>query len=212
MFFEKGLSNPDCDFHDLQNYAINTAQENDILVEVGCFIGESTHCLIDKIIEKQKKVNLFVVDFFDIDAMCRENTQETAPTEYGHPLNRPMGNGETPAAWIERLGKKCMLLEFYEKLYEANKENYLTGALIGKSWEIANLFKNNTIHFCFIDAGHSYEAVKKDILAWYPKIKENGLFCGHDWYSGEGVRQAVTECSKILNKEIKTTSSSWVLI
>lgn len=42
----------------------------------------------------------------------------------------------------------------------------------------------------FIDANHTYEGVKKDILQWGPKAKR--LLCGHDPYF-PGVKKAVIE-------------------
>ena len=48
--------------------------------------------------------------------------------------------------------------------------------------------------FVFIDADHSYEAVKADLAAWWPRVKPGGLFCGHDYGKREyGVTQAVDE-------------------
>lgn len=211
MWFEKGINNPDCDFHDLQQLAVDAAKEEDIFIEVGSFIGESLHCLIDKIILSKKKINLFSVDHFDIKKMCRENIKCVSPKEYGHPLDRIMHNGKTPNEWISNFGEKCMLIEFFSKLEEANKKEYVTGTLIGNSWEIAKVFKDDSVFFCFIDAGHSYEAICRDLEAWFPKIKENGIFCGHDWFSGEQIRTAVKEFS-IKNKlSIYATTSSWVL-
>ena len=43
--------------------------------------------------------------------------------------------------------------------------------------------------FVFIDADHSYEAVKKDILAWKGRTS---FLCGHD-YGHPGVKQACHE-------------------
>jgi cephalosporin hydroxylase len=49
------------------------------------------------------------------------------------------------------------------------------------SVEAANEFINNSLDFAYIDACHTYEHVKADIQAWYPKIKSGGILCGHDY-------------------------------
>ena len=59
------------------------------------------------------------------------------------------------------------------------------------SWEAATLFEDNSVDFVFIDADHQYESVKKDITAWYPKIKIGGIMSGHDYISKFGVADAV---------------------
>ena len=49
----------------------------------------------------------------------------------------------------------------------------------------------------FIDAGHEYEEVRADILAWQPLLTPDGILCGHDLYADgpyhPGVLQAVNE-------------------
>jgi predicted O-methyltransferase YrrM len=47
----------------------------------------------------------------------------------------------------------------------------------------------------FIDAGHTYEEVKEDILTYAPLVKEGGILCGHDFGQSfwPGVAQAVDE-------------------
>ena len=58
----------------------------------------------------------------------------------------------------------------------------------------AKRFNDNSLDFIFIDACHDYEYVKEDLHTWYPKLKKNGIFAGHDYYDGHhGVEQAVNE-------------------
>lgn len=51
----------------------------------------------------------------------------------------------------------------------------------------------NDIDLVFIDGNHKYEFVKKDIELWYPKVKEGGIFGGHDYYVIEDIKKAVDE-------------------
>lgn len=49
------------------------------------------------------------------------------------------------------------------------------------------------LHFCYIDADHTYGRVKEDIELWYPKMVKGGILGGHDWLSYKSVRKAVTD-------------------
>jgi len=41
------------------------------------------------------------------------------------------------------------------------------------------------LDFCFIDADHSYEGCLRDLRAYWPRIRSEGLFSGHDYYDPE---------------------------
>lgn len=49
----------------------------------------------------------------------------------------------------------------------------------GKSWR--EILEYPPVDFLFIDADHSYEAVKADLLAWLPNMKKNGIVTLHDF-------------------------------
>jgi predicted O-methyltransferase YrrM len=53
----------------------------------------------------------------------------------------------------------------------------------------SQLFGDGEVDFCFVDASHVAEDVKRDIEAWWPKIKPGGTLGGHDysWGSVRGV-------------------------
>lgn len=61
------------------------------------------------------------------------------------------------------------------------------------SLQAASMFPNEHFDFVFIDSSHKYESTKKEIAAWYPKIKEYGILAGHDYKGHEGVKRAVDE-------------------
>lgn len=61
------------------------------------------------------------------------------------------------------------------------------------SVQAAERVEDGDAEFIFLDADHSYESVKGDILAWLPKVKPGGILAGHDWHDFPGVQQAVNE-------------------
>lgn len=70
------------------------------------------------------------------------------------------------------------------------------------SAEAVDKFADASVDMIFIDGGHSYNEVKRDILSWQPKAKK--LICGHD-FNWQSVRQAVEE---VLG-EVKTADNIW---
>lgn len=54
----------------------------------------------------------------------------------------------------------------------------------------AQLFNDDEVDFCFIDASHVSEDVQRDINAWWPKIKPGGVLGGHD-YMWKSVKSVV---------------------
>lgn len=56
-----------------------------------------------------------------------------------------------------------------------------------QSPQAAARFPDRFFDLIYLDANHSYEAVKADLAAWISKIRPGGAFCGHDYM--DGVRQ-----------------------
>ena len=90
------------------------------------------------------------------------------------------------------------LVRIKEKFSEQIANNQVE---IKRGWsdkKISELEKNS-IDWSYIDAGHYYEDVKKDLIALKDKMKAGGIICGHDYirWSGPthrfGVVEAVNE-------------------
>lgn len=56
--------------------------------------------------------------------------------------------------------------------------------------------EDHSLDLIFIDADHSYEGTSKDIKTWFPKLKSDGIMCGHDYENTNtygNVKKAVDE-------------------
>jgi len=79
-------------------------------------------------------------------------------------------------------------------VFEENMKPYPHKTMKMTSLEAVKSFGDESVGFIFIDADHSYEAVKADIQAWLPKLKKGCIMCGHDYSVKKyGVQKAVNE-------------------
>jgi predicted O-methyltransferase YrrM len=56
--------------------------------------------------------------------------------------------------------------------------------------EAAQILNFNNIDLLYIDASHQEDDVYKDIVNWWPKIKDSGMMCGDD-FQLSGVKNAI---------------------
>lgn len=74
----------------------------------------------------------------------------------------------------------------------------------------ASYYSNRYFDYVYIDANHSYEAVKADLAAWFPKVKSGGVLGGHDfWGRFIGVVRAVLEFAEENDLELHTDQLDW---
>jgi len=78
--------------------------------------------------------------------------------------------------------------------------------IYGQRWEgwhteslkAAEKVADNSLDFVYIDADHTYQAARRDLGLWWPKVKPGGVFAGHDYWNGQ--RDPVTKAKRtILN-------------
>jgi len=64
----------------------------------------------------------------------------------------------------------------------SNCKNFLDNITIhrGISSEKIKEIPDNSLDLCFIDADHRYNYIYEDIKLCLPKVKNNGIICGHD--------------------------------
>lgn len=51
-------------------------------------------------------------------------------------------------------------------------------------------FQDKSFDWVFVDGNHSYEACLEDLRLWAPKVKDDGLLCGHDFAAHAPARES----------------------
>ena len=94
---------------------------------------------------------------------------------------------------VENFSDKPSLKRF--KQNEENIKKCLNKFYVIDTIEASKLLKNESLDYVFIDADHTYNGVKQDIIHWEPKVRKGGFIIGHDYGHPKytGVNKAVNE-------------------
>jgi hypothetical protein len=147
-------------------------------VEIGVLWGDFSRLILDIINPKL----LLLIDPYMIN-------KET----YGSALNY------SPTAYSTEVDFANILMKFSQEIIFGQ-------VMIARkfSYDVVKRIADNTYDFVYHDGSHLYHDVKRDLNDWLPKLKDNGIICGHDYVSlyGFGVVQAVDEFCKENNFEM----------
>ena len=163
---------------------LENTPENGIFVELGAYKGKSTSFICTEMINKGRNIKFYAIDTFEGDS------------------------GSNDLKEVEAY-KQVNVSKMYEEFVENTKHLYkVLEPIKSKSDEAAKLFLDNSVATIFIDAGHSKDAVIKDIKAWLPKMKNGAIMAGHDYTAWEGVGKAVRE---LLGTPDKVENDCWFI-
>jgi hypothetical protein len=158
------------DFACMYEDITSRASDGAVFVEVGAHLGHSALYLASRIQRSGKKIRLYAVDRWDgwINTECRS---EMTPPEAEDVFGQFIRN-------VQRAGAEDVIFP-----------------LKMQSEQAAGLFEDGTLDFVFLDADPHYEAVRRDLEAWFPKVKRRGVLGGHDYLNPAfpGVRRAADD-------------------
>lgn len=81
-----------------------------------------------------------------------------------------------------------------------------------QSWQASERFDDESVDFCYVDAGHTYDCVTKDLEAWWPKIKPGSRFAGDDYTKGwPEVCRAVEDFFSPLGVRVSKSGRCWIV-
>jgi len=145
---------------DFLDYLKQFLPQNPICIEIGVLRGEFSATILERLSPSK----LFLVD----------------PWEVGKDKN---SEGETYPNWdlTHAYSNEGEML-FVKNRFRSLIEEEVVILKRGFSYDAVNEFPDDCFDFIYIDATHIYESVKADINDYLPKLKKNGLMCGHDYF------------------------------
>lgn len=166
---------------------------NQGLLGYGAEIGIQQGYFSREILNRWKGKGLFMIDSW----------KQYSSESYSDPAN------VDPTEQIERMKQSAQnIYSFGDRAIMLRWDSILA----------SNLFPDNFLDFAYIDANHHYIFAKRDIEHWYPKVKQGGYICGHDYMWGGEVetKRAVDEFASMYKKEITfsdegTSWASWFI-
>ena len=145
-------------------------------IEIGVYKGHSITYL-GQLLLNRSDAELYAVDLWD-DSYIWNDDFSKLPNNY--------------KKYKQEI--KPYLFEIYKAHLKLKGLDKFIQTIKGFSDKVAVYFTDEYFDFVFIDADHTYDQVKKDILAWLPKVKSGGIIAGHDYGNkGTGVKRAVDE-------------------
>lgn len=91
---------------------------------------------------------------------------------------------------------------YHETLRRTDRFKTRINIMKMSSVEAAKRMLDKTFDFVFIDADHSYDGVKCDIINWLPKVKIGGFLCGHD-YGHQRIGEVKKAVDEMLGNDIE---------
>lgn len=152
-------------YAEMYDLAIENIPENGKFLEIGCFLGKSTHYLCTSLINAGREdVTVYGLDTF---------------------------RGSTEHKFLDKITKDG---SFYEttkqnlQYFIGRNQCHLIESR-SDNQETIDRFEDKTFDVIMVDGAHEYDAVLEDIQNWWPKVKDGGIMLLDDMYM-ESVKQA----------------------
>ena len=89
-------------------------------------------------------------------------------------------------------GQYNQMKKIYENIIKSGFGQFIE-VIPKDSVEASKDFNDGYLDFIFLDSSHQYQETKDSIKSWFPKLKDEGIFSGHDYELYKGVKDAVDE-------------------
>lgn len=165
-------------YNELFDTLIQNIPENGSFAECGAWLGKSSSYLCDIVAATRPDISVYIIDSW-------QGSYDELETSH----------------------KLATETDIYQIFLENMGDRKFT-PIRDLSVNAAKKFEDYSLDAIFIDMCHTYECVREDIEAWYPKLKFNGYMAGHD-FSNSGVSSAVY--SKFTDRVAAVSGDCWLI-
>jgi len=160
----------------LYDLACEVLKKHGLAVEVGSWKGRSGYVIGN--ICKEKGARLICIDTF-----CGCESQKELYDE------------------MVQIG----IRRFMDENIKKNLDGLPVDYIVGNSVEVYNQIVDGSASFVFIDGDHFNPVVKQDLDNFWPKVKEGGIFAGHDHIETfpDVIKEVNFKFPDIIEREIK---------
>ncbi|MCK9434646.1 MAG: class I SAM-dependent methyltransferase [Candidatus Cloacimonetes bacterium] len=123
----------------------------------GAELGVETGAFSDYLLSNSNLEKLY-----SIDAWCEDETATKAV--------------------FKRRAKNSINKHFEEAKEVLRKHGKRSEIIRATTFEAVNKFLDGSLDFIYIDASHRFSGVALDLMNWFPKLREGGVFAGHDYW------------------------------
>ena len=130
------------------------ARDGAVFVELGAWKGRSTAFMGVEIANSATDIEFYAVD-----------TWLGSAAESVHDADPDLQEGTLHQAFLQNIEPVRAYVRPLREL----------------STQAATRFGDGGVDFVFVDAGHTYQDVTNDLVAWWPKVRPGGVMAGDDW-------------------------------
>lgn len=104
-------------------------------------------------------------------------------------------------------------MKIFSKFQENLKEHIDSGILHIHDEDHALLQPEGFYDMIFIDGGHKYPDIKRDLEKWMPAVADKGMICGHDYDLGyPGILRALSEAFEKGQVQVVPETTIWYAV
>jgi len=146
---------------------VELCPDNAVIVECGCLVGNTASFILHALEQANKNCLYYTIDNFQIGYFNPGGDQVALINSLMDELGLEANPSNFRPAYEHNLKK----LNTYDKITTLEMDVF----------DAINTFEDNSVFCVFIDDDHNDQYVERELKAWLPKMRRDGIIIGDDY-------------------------------